>query len=194
MRLADSLSSLVAKDVALAGVKKLTLHDTVAASLADLSTQFYLREQDVGKNRAEVCFPKIAELNPYVAYSLDTRPLGVDTTDFSFLKDFTCVVLTGKPLSVQLAVNDFCHEHGIAFITADTYGAFAWAFSDSGKNHEVADKNGEQVKTVMIEKIEKGAETIVSSLEHHMHGFEEGDYIKFSEVQGLTEVNYVAGS
>ena len=162
--------------------------------MSDLSTQFYLREEDVGKNRAQISFPKIAELNPYVVYSLDTRELGANTTDFSFLKDFTCVVLTGKPLSLQLAVSDYCHEHGIAFITADTYGAFAWAFSDSGKNHEVVDRNGEQVKTVMLEKIDKGVETVVSSLEHHMHGLEEGDYIKFTEVQGLTEINYVSGS
>lgn len=159
-----------------------------------MSTQYYLREEDVGKNRAEVTFPKISELNPYVAYSLDTREFGPATTDFSFLKDFTCVVLTGKPLSVQLAVSAYCHEHDIAFITADTFGAFAWAFSDSGKNHEVVDKNGEQVKTAMIENIEKGATgTVVTSLENHMHGFEEGDSIKFTEVQGLPEINYTQG-
>lgn len=179
--------------MALAGVKKLTLHDTTAASLADLSTQYYLREEDVGKNRAEVTFPKVSELNPYVAYSLDTRAFGADTTDFSFLKDFTCVVLTEKPLSLQLAVSTYCHDNNIAFITADTFGAFAWAFSDSGANHEVVDKNGEQVKTVMIEKIEKGAVTTITSLEHHMHGFEEGDSIKFTEVQGLSEINYGTG-
>lgn len=184
----------IAKDVALAGVKKLTLHDTALASFGDLSTQYYLKESDVGKNRAEVTFPKIAELNPYVAYTLDTRELGVGTTDFSFLKDFTCVVLTQKPLELQLAIGDYCHAQGIAFITADTYGAFGWAFSDSGKDHEVVDKNGEQIKHVMVEKIEKGAgETTITSLEHHMHGLEEGDYVKFTEVQGLPEINYSAG-
>jgi molybdopterin/thiamine biosynthesis adenylyltransferase len=42
----------VAKNIALAGVKLLTLHDTRATSLLDLSAQFYLSEQDVGQNRA----------------------------------------------------------------------------------------------------------------------------------------------
>lgn len=179
--------------MALAGVKKLTIHDTTLASLSDLSTQYYLRAEDVGKNRAEVTFPKLSELNPYVAYSLDTRAFGADTTDFTFLKDFTCVVLTERPLSLQLAVSTYCHANNIAFITADTFGAFAWAFSDSGANHEVVDKNGEQVKSVMLEKIEKGATTVVTCLEHHMHGFEEGDSIKFTEVQGLPEINYADG-
>jgi molybdopterin/thiamine biosynthesis adenylyltransferase len=43
-----------AKNVVLAGVKSVTLHDTETAVLSDLSSQFYLFEEDVGKNRAEV--------------------------------------------------------------------------------------------------------------------------------------------
>lgn len=45
-----------AKNVVLAGVASVTLHDTGIAQLSDLSSQFYLSEADLGKNRAEVCY------------------------------------------------------------------------------------------------------------------------------------------
>ena len=47
-----------AKNVILAGVKAVTLHDTGAVALEDLSAQFYLTESDVGGNRAEACAAK----------------------------------------------------------------------------------------------------------------------------------------
>ena len=56
-----------AKNVILAGVKAVTLHDTGAVALEDLSAQFYLTESNVGANRAEACAAKLQELNPAVA-------------------------------------------------------------------------------------------------------------------------------
>lgn len=49
--------SLTAKNLALAGVKSLTLCDPKPISMPELSSQFYFGEGDVGKNRAEVLFP-----------------------------------------------------------------------------------------------------------------------------------------
>ena len=44
----------VAKNIILGGVKSVTLHDEENAEIIDLSSQFYLNEEDVGKNRAAV--------------------------------------------------------------------------------------------------------------------------------------------
>ena len=44
-----------AKNVILAGLKSITLHDRAEASLSDLGSQFYLTPADVGRNRAEAC-------------------------------------------------------------------------------------------------------------------------------------------
>jgi len=59
----------VAKNVILAGVKSVTLHDDAPASALDLASQFYLTDKDLGKSRAEVSVTKLAELNPYVQVS-----------------------------------------------------------------------------------------------------------------------------
>lgn len=43
-----------------------------------LSFQFYLREADLGKNRAEVSQTRLAELNSYVPVTAYTGPLSED--------------------------------------------------------------------------------------------------------------------
>ena len=41
----------IAKNVILSGVKSVTLHDTEKVEVADLGSQFFLRESDIGSNR-----------------------------------------------------------------------------------------------------------------------------------------------
>lgn len=55
----------IAKNVALAGVKSLSLHDPAPVAIADLSSQFFLRPEDVGKPRDQITAPRVAELNQY---------------------------------------------------------------------------------------------------------------------------------
>lgn len=62
----NGLGVEIAKNVILAGVKSVTLHDDTPASTLDLASQFYVTEADVGKPRAAVSVKKLAELNPYV--------------------------------------------------------------------------------------------------------------------------------
>ena len=49
----NGLGAEVAKNVILAGVKKVTLSDDCDATMSDLASQFYLTEEDCGKNRAD---------------------------------------------------------------------------------------------------------------------------------------------
>ena len=55
----------IAKNIALAGVKSLTLYDPAPALISDLSSQFFLHPEDVGKARAAITVPRVAELNAY---------------------------------------------------------------------------------------------------------------------------------
>lgn len=60
----------IAKNIALAGVKSLTLYDPAPVAIGDLSSQFFLRESDVGKERAAASAPRVAELNAYTPVSV----------------------------------------------------------------------------------------------------------------------------
>lgn len=64
-----------AKNVILAGVKAVTLQDEGKVELADLSSQFYLKEEDVGKYRAQACLERLKELNTAVSVTANTEPI-----------------------------------------------------------------------------------------------------------------------
>ena len=63
------LGAEIAKNIALAGVKSVTLYDPAPVSVADLSSQFFLRNEDVGQpgvTRASATASRLSELNSYV--------------------------------------------------------------------------------------------------------------------------------
>lgn len=78
----------IAKNVVLAGVKSVTIHDQANVQISDLSSQFFLREEDVGKNRSDVSCPRLAELNSYVSCNSYTGELTEE-----FLSKFTVSAL-----------------------------------------------------------------------------------------------------
>uniref|UniRef100_A0A8C9K7G7 Ubiquitin-like modifier-activating enzyme 1 n=1 Tax=Panthera tigris altaica TaxID=74533 RepID=A0A8C9K7G7_PANTA len=175
----------IAKNIILGGVKAVTLHDQGTAQWADLSSQFYLREEDIGKNRAEVSQPRLAELNSYVPVSAYTGPLVED-----FLSGFQVPgVGAHTPLEDQLRVGEFCHSRGIKLVVADTRGLFGQLFCDFGEEMKLTDSNGEQPLSAMVSMVTKDSPGVVTCLDEARHGFESGDFVSFSEVQGMVELN-----
>lgn len=77
----------IAKNIALAGVKSLTLYDPAPVAIADLSSQFFLRPEDVGKPRDQVTVPRVAELNAYTPVTVHKSSEYVIT-----MEDQGCVV------------------------------------------------------------------------------------------------------
>lgn len=73
------------------GVKTVTLYDSRKATLHDLSTQFYLREADVGLGRARACLQRLRELNPNVKVEVTVGPLAPP-----LLAQHSVIVLTGE--------------------------------------------------------------------------------------------------
>lgn len=178
----------IAKNIALAGVKSLTLFDPHPAQIADLSSQFFLHPEDVGKPRAQVTAPRVAELNSYVPVSVhESKSL---TDDLTQLKRYQVVVLTNTPLKDQLKVADFCHQNGIYVTVADTFGLFGYIFNDFGKNFTVGDATGENPISGIVADIDETG--LVSALDETRHGLEDGDYVEFAEVRGLTGLNGAA--
>ncbi|ORZ23635.1 ubiquitin-activating emzyme E1 [Absidia repens] len=174
----------IAKNVILAGVKSVTLYDPEPAKLSDLSTQFYLRPEDVGKPRAEVTQPRLAELNQYVPVHVIDGELTEDV-----VKNYKIVVATELALSKQLQLSDICHANNIHFMSTEVRGLFGRIFNDFGKQFEVLDATGEEPLTGMVASITKETEGVVTCLDETRHGLEDGDYVSFVEIQGMTELN-----
>lgn len=175
----------IAKNIALAGVKSLTLFDPKPARIEDLSSQFFLQPADVGKPRADLTASRVAELNPYTPVSvLAAKDL---TSDLSLLKKFQSIVLTDTPLKDQLKIADFCHQNGIYITITDTFGLFGSIFTDFGKNFTVGDPTGENPLNGIVAGIDE--QGLVSALDETRHGLEDGDFVTFSELEGMEALN-----
>ena len=75
---AVSLGIEISKNIVLAGCQRLTLQDHRNATMIDLSGQFFLNKDDIGKNRATSSFTRLQQLNYYVNVEVITDPLNVE--------------------------------------------------------------------------------------------------------------------
>eukprot|EP00656_Telonema_subtile_P027962 TRINITY_DN3018_c0_g1_i2.p1 TRINITY_DN3018_c0_g1~~TRINITY_DN3018_c0_g1_i2.p1 ORF type:complete len:1067 (-),score=139.23 TRINITY_DN3018_c0_g1_i2:1111-4311(-) len=183
----------VAKNICLAGVNALTIHDTTTTSAADLGGNFYLSESSLGFNRAEQTLPALRNLNPSVSVTLAAAvPL---CENLGLLEGFNVVVATDIPLTEQQRLNDFCRANKIKFVSGIVHGVFCSAFVDFGAAFETSDANGEPVKEVMLQHIESGPQGIVSTVRqdpsrpdsHIRHDFDDGDFVVFRDCPVMAE-------
>lgn len=174
----------IAKNVILGGVKSVTLHDETVCTISDLSSQFYLSENSIGLNRAEASCQLLAELNNYVPTRAYTGPLTDD-----FIKGFSVVVLTNASEEEKLRISEIAHASDVSLVIASTMGVFAQVFCDFGREFSIVDTNGENPVSAMIASISRDEEGVIACLDDTRHGLEDGDYVTFSEIQGMTELN-----
>ncbi|OHT02907.1 Ubiquitin-like modifier-activating enzyme 1 [Tritrichomonas foetus] len=175
----------IAKNVILAGVKSLTIHDTKKAIITDVGSQFYISENDIGKNRATASLQKLQELNQHVTVLASEEP-----DLLSIIKGFNTVVVTEPlPHSKLIQLSNFCHSNNICFIAAETSGVFGYIFNDFGPAFQVNDPRGEIPSRFMIEFITNSEKGIVTCADRAHHNLTDGDFVKFEEVSGMTELN-----
>ncbi|CAF4912178.1 unnamed protein product [Rotaria sp. Silwood1] len=176
----------IAKNIILCGAKSVIVHDCGNVDFRDLSSQCYFTESNIGQNRAKVANKHLFELNSYVNVTFFSTII-----DETFLKNnkVNVFILTDANLDDQIKIGDYCHQHGIKFINANTKGLFGQIFCDFGLNFEVLDTNGEHPLTQIVTEISHDEVGVVFTPTHTRHGFEDGSYVTFHGVKGMTEVN-----
>ncbi|KDP22845.1 hypothetical protein JCGZ_00432 [Jatropha curcas] len=182
----QGLGAEIAKNLILAGVKSVTLHDEGVVELWDLSSNFVFSEEDLGKNRALASVQKLQELNNSVVISTLTTELTKEQ-----LSDFQAVVFTDISLDKAIEFDDYCHYHQppIAFIKSEVRGLFGSIFCDFGPEFTVLDVDGEDPHTGIIASISNDNPALVGCVDDERLEFQDGDLVVFSEVQGMTELN-----
>jgi len=188
---AGGLGIEIAKNLVLSGCKELVLQDNKNTTYYDLSSQFYLKESDIGKNRAESCIQKLQDLNYYVKVSASKESLQTDEKSLKNLKKYNVIVLTESDYETAMIINKFCRENKIYLIVCDIYGAAGRIINDFGDEFIVNDKDGEDPKEIMVKEIkikdEKTAEVAV--LEGLRHDFSDNDLVEVIEVVGLEGIS-----
>lgn len=177
-----------AKNLILAGPRTVTIYDQEVVQHSDLGSNFYLTDSDVGsKTRAEASLPSLKELNEYV----EVRHYSGEVTT-EFLSDFDVVCFTDcYDRDFLIKIDDFCRsrEKPIGFIWAGAMGLYGWTFVDFGDAHMIFDKDGEECLSTIITSISQDENSVVTVNDDKRHGFQDGDWVTFREVEGMTEVN-----
>lgn len=187
----DGLGLEIAKNIILAGVKSVTIYDPTPASCSDQSSNFYLSDADVLAKtpRAQACINHLIGLNPYVSVSVHAGTIDLNHPNPDSFKPFAVVVMSNQSFSAQKAVDTICHKEGIKFLSTSSRGVFGSIFCDFGTSFTVTDVTGEQPRSVMVSAISKEDSPIVTCLDEQRHDLETGDFVSFTEVQGMVELN-----
>jgi ubiquitin-activating enzyme E1 len=187
----DGLGVEIAKNVILAGVKAVRLYDPTPCSPADMSANFYVTESDVASKttRADAVVSDLVSLNPYVSVALLEGQLDLNAVSPAAVEPFALVVMVDQSRAACVAVDNVCHAAGVKFIAASARGVFASIFCDFGPDFVVSDTTGEQPRAVMVSAISKESPPVVTCLDEQRHDLESGDFVTFTEVQGMTELN-----
>ena len=91
--------------------------------------------------------------------------------------------------SELLRINEICHRLNIAFIATDIPGLFGFVFVDLGHEFQVFDSTGEQLRNGYVESITRDVNSVVTCVDSKRHDLEDGDFVRFTEVQGMEELN-----
>lgn len=167
----------------------MTLLDDDLVERKFLGVNFFLRGSDVGvRSVAEAVAPHVQRLNPNVGLSVVRG--GVSET---LLLDHDVVVCCDQPFDLLTSVNKICRGNSagrrIGFIAADTFGFVASVFVDFGHNFTCFDPSGNPLKTGIVAGVTQESPAVVLLYGDKPTDFQTGDLVKFSEVEGMTELN-----
>ena len=183
----------VAKNIILTGPEKVIIYDPSIVQLKDLGLNYYLKENNVNKNRIDFsCIDSLSKLNPNT--NVEVLKIRQENNFYEILKKIKLDVIIETELISQkeiITLNEYCRENQIKFIYGANMGLSGFIFSDFGNNHNIYDIDGEEPKRFLIKDItneKNGKVTIVEESDNNL-SLDEGDYILFKNVKGMIELN-----
>ncbi|CAF3849427.1 unnamed protein product [Rotaria sp. Silwood1] len=177
----EAMYELRNDDILISGMRGL------GVEIAKKSDTYYFSDSDIGQNRTEVTREKLSELNTNVNVTYSS--CNIDE-DFLQKHKVNVFVLTDGDIDNQVKIGDYCHEHGIKFVNVNTKGLFGQIFCDFGQNFKVLDTNGEDsIIEEIVNSISHDEIGVVSIATYTKDGFEDGSYVTFHGVKGMTEIN-----
>ncbi|KAI0017312.1 hypothetical protein F4780DRAFT_782396 [Xylariomycetidae sp. FL0641] len=123
-----ALGNEIAKNLVLAGIGSLTIVDEHVVTEADLGAQFFLSQEDVGRNRAEAAAGEVQKLNPRVKVYPDSE--SIMTKGPSYFGSFDVVIATDLNPTLFAFINTATRLHNRKFYAAGTHGLYGYIFCD----------------------------------------------------------------
>jgi len=174
----------IAKNIVLSGVKEVKILDTNKTIINDLGNNFFLSEENIGKQRDISSLSKLRELNPYVNVDILQDDLEQKINDFDVIV-ITEIMKTEKLFSI----NENCHNKNVVFIYCLNLGLSCFVFCDFGETHIITDPNGKERQLYFIKNIEKSGIITIDQRNGENFSLSDDSFVKFKEVIGINELN-----
>ena len=188
-----------AKNILLSGPSEVDIFDPNKVKISDLGSNFFLSESDVDKvNRDEGCVEKLSELNKSVKVSVLKVEQKDNINDYiktfcEKIEKYNVVVVTElQPMYFIAQLDNACRSKNIKLIYGMCLGLVGYVFTDFGPDHTIFDESGEELETYLVKSISRDEEGLV--VIDNIQGTNnlkigDGDYVKFRNVEGMTELN-----
>ena len=172
----------ISKNLALAGVGSLDVHDPAPSRFTDLSSSFLLGEADIGLRRDHGADERLSPLNPYVRVRrLEDAPVLTKEG----LSPYAVVVAVDRSHDELVELNRACREAGCRLVACDSRGVHGRIFCDFGDSFTVDDSDGEAPKEALLEFVSAAEHGEASCVLEQPHGLEDGDVVRLEEVEGM---------
>ena len=183
----NGLGIETAKNLILSGPKEVAIHDDRPVTYLDLGSCYCYSEADINKPRSQAAVYHLKLLNTYV--DIYSQPGELSS---SFIEKFNVVFLTGVSLDLKLRISSICRNKipNIALLICENHGAACMGFSDFGSSFICEDPTGIPPEIIDIISITQEEKALVTC--NRSHGLEDGDFVKFSEIEGMHELNSIS--
>lgn len=131
----------IVKHLILSGINTLSILDNSYVKLEDLSDLYYLKEEDIGKNKLSCVINNLRSLNPYVCV-LENELINYDL-----------YILLNGSINDAIKINNEVRCKSKRFIWVNSIGIVGNIFCDF-VNYITYDNNGEELSISIIENIE----------------------------------------
>ena len=184
-----------AKNIILSGPEQVDIYDSYLVKINDLGSNFYLSESDaLKKRRDEASLEKLSQLNPNVKVSTLSDEKYNNTNYFlQQIEKYNVIVITELyPMPLVTQIDRICRSKNIKLIYGVCFGLVGYIFTDFGPKHIIYDEKGGDIKSYIIESINKDKEGLVTidTIQDTVKlELGEGDFVRFKNVGGMTELN-----
>ncbi|KAI0537307.1 hypothetical protein GGR58DRAFT_350229 [Xylaria digitata] len=142
-----ALANEIAKNLVLAGIGSLTIVDDEVVTETDLGAQFFLSQEDVGRNRAEAAAVQVQKLNPRVKVISDSG--SIMEKGASYFAAFDVVIAIDLNPTLLAFINTATRLHNRQFYAAGVHGLYGYIFCDLIEHDYVLKRDKGNVVTVI---------------------------------------------
>ena len=185
----------VSKNLILAGPKNVTIFDDNISKINDLTSNFYITEEDVKNNKRRdiSSYKKLSELNHSVKVKIMEGNSMLthirNNLDLNDDEKYNVLVITeflSKEIIIEL--DNLCRQNNIGFIYGTELGINGFYFVDFGNSFNVLeiDNNNDKFSISNIYKSNPGRITLINSIDGKLRN---NDFIIFKDVEGMSELN-----